>query len=115
MEGKNYNKIYKERQQELALRIGELTRKEENFFWTMTCAQLRWYIYKFTQDQEDILEILSITVDKIIKGKDKYNPEKALFSSWAHRIAHNEALNYLYLKNKDKKRNGFHKKGSLKK
>jgi RNA polymerase sigma factor (sigma-70 family) len=104
MEKKDYDKLYKERQQEFALRLNDLTRQEENWFWEMTTRQLKWYIYKFTQNQEDILEILSITVDKIIKGQDKYKPEKALFTSWAHRIAHNEAINYVFLKNRDNKR-----------
>lgn len=104
MEKKDYDKIYKERQQEFALRLNDLTRREEAWFWEMTTRQLKWYIYRFTQDQEDILEILSITINKIILNWDKYSPEKALFSSWCHRIAHNEAINYVFLKNRDNKR-----------
>jgi RNA polymerase sigma factor (sigma-70 family) len=104
MDDKDYNKIYKERQQEMACRLNTLTRREQAWFWEMTSGQLKWYIYKFTHNQEDILEILSLTINKIILNWDKYSPDKALFTSWAHRIAHNEAIAYLHYKHKDKKR-----------
>lgn len=100
----DHNKLYKKRQQEMALRINELTSLEETWFWEMTVRQLRWYVYRFSQDPEDMDEMVAITIDKIIKAKDKYDPSKSLFTSWAHRIAHNEALNFVYLKNKDLKR-----------
>lgn len=104
MEKKDYNKIYKQKQQDMAVRINELTRKEQAWFWDLTRAQLKWYIYKFTQDQEDIFEVLALSLNKIILGIDKYDPSKALFTSWCHRIAHNEALAYLHYKWKDKNR-----------
>lgn len=104
MKEKDYSKIYKDRQQEMACRLNNLTRQEENWFWLVTTRQLKWYIWKFTQDQEDILEILSLTINKILNAKTKYDPSKALFTSYAHRIAHNEALNYMFLKTKEDKR-----------
>lgn len=96
----DHNKLYKKRQQEMALRINELTKEEADWFWKLTYNQLKWYSYKFSQDRENMLEITSLALDKIIKGKDTYLPEKALFTSWCHRILHNEALNFLYNKKK---------------
>ena len=92
----NENKI-----QKLATKF--IQQRDEVFFIALVNVinwGLRKQIYDIVKDNNATDEIMSITLENIYYKCDRYNPEKAKFSTWIYKIAYNNSLKYIQEKDK---------------
>jgi RNA polymerase sigma-70 factor, ECF subfamily len=57
-------------------------------------AKLTRYIKKFTQNTEDVSDIIQVVFIKAYVNLQSFDPTRS-FNSWIYRIAHNESVTYL--------------------
>ena len=77
-------------------------RSEENYaeLFKELYHPLYWRVFKILNDQDQALDVVSQIFEKIVTQIDKFKPEKAQFSTWIFTIANNDALNYIYHRDK---------------
>ncbi|MDD2274324.1 MAG: RNA polymerase sigma factor [Candidatus Pacebacteria bacterium] len=63
--------------------------------------KLSHYLRKFSNDRDDVEDILQVVFIKAYKNLYGFNTSKK-FSSWIYRIAHNEGINHLKKNKKNK-------------
>ena len=61
---------------------------------------LYWKVYRILEDQDQALDVVSQLFEKIVTQIDSFDPKKGQFSTWIFTIANNDALNYLYHRDK---------------
>lgn len=72
---------------------GIATEREKNRLVQIIYPKLKYYIYKFFNDNEHTLEALHNVIEKIFKNFHQYD-NKWKFTTWSYNIAKNEALLY---------------------
>lgn len=72
---------------------GSATERDRNRLVEIIYPKLRFYIYKFFNNNDHTDEALHNTIEKIFKGMHLYN-NKWKFTTWIYNIAKNEALLY---------------------
>lgn len=77
-------------------------RTEENYsaLFKELYHPLYWKVFKILENQDQSLDVVSQLFEKIVTQIDKFNPKKGQFSTWIFTIASNDALNYLYHRDK---------------
>ena len=87
--------------QELADKMisGNITEREKNRLVNIIYPKLKYYIFKFFNDNDHTLEALHNTIEKIFKNFDQYD-NNWKFTTWIYNIAKNEALLYKHNLNK---------------
>lgn len=78
---------------------GEISEREKNRLIQIVYPKLKYYIYKFFNDNEHTLEALHNVIEKIFKNFHQYD-NKWKFTTWIYNIAKNEALLYKHNLNK---------------
>jgi RNA polymerase sigma-70 factor, ECF subfamily len=87
------NKQLNNEMQDLAEKInsGEYTERDRNRLAAIMYPKLKYFIWKFFNDQIETEEVLHNTLFKIFKGLESYS-DKFRFTTWIYTIAKNEAL-----------------------
>lgn len=87
------NKQLNNEMQELAVKInsGEFTERDRNRLAAIMYPKLKFFIWKFFNDQLETEEVLHNSLFKIFKGLESYK-EDFRFTTWIYTIAKNEAL-----------------------
>jgi len=78
---------------------GVITERERNRLTQIIYPKLKYYIFKFFNDNEHTLEVLHNVLEKIFKNFHQYD-NKWKFTTWSYNIAKNEALLYKHNLNK---------------
>ena len=101
---KIFNKVNKETNnkiQDLAISVIDPMNlnKDENFneLVVLIMPKLKFFIWKFFNNNEDTEDVLHNALEKICKKIDTFNPMWR-FTTWAFRISRNEALLYRHIK-----------------
>lgn len=87
------NKQLNDEMQQLAEKIngGNYTENDRNRLATIMYPKLKYFIWKFFNDQTETEEVLHNTLFKIFKGLESYRDDFR-FTTWIYTIAKNEAL-----------------------
>lgn len=87
------NKQLNDEMQTLAEKIksGEYSERDRNRLASIMYPKLKYFIWKFFNDQDETDEVLHNTLFKIFKGLSSYN-DNFRFTTWIYTIAKNEAL-----------------------
>lgn len=87
------NKQLNDEMQSLAEKIksGEYTERDRNRLASIMYPKLKYFIWKFFNDQDETDEVLHNTLFKIFKGLSSYN-DNFRFTTWIYTIAKNESL-----------------------
>jgi len=87
------NRQLNDEMQQLAEKIksGEYTERDRNRLSSIMYPKLRYFIWKFFNDQDETDEVLHNSLFKIFKGLSSYNA-KFRFTTWIYTIAKNESL-----------------------
>ena len=87
------NKQLNDEMQNLAEKIksGNYTESHRNRLASIMYPKLKYFIWKFFNNDDEADEVLHNTLYKIFKGLEKYNSEYR-FTTWIYTIAKNEAL-----------------------
>ena len=87
-----------DRIQELAVRVLDKNnmsiRKDMSDLITLLTPKLRFYIWQFMCSEEDTDDVLGNALEKIYINRETFNPAYR-FTTWAFKIAKNEALTWL--------------------
>lgn len=81
---------------QLAIKIksGDYTEADRNRLATLIYPKLKYYIWKFFNDEEETSHALMDTCEKIFNNIDSFNPQYR-FTTWAFTIARNQALYHI--------------------
>lgn len=87
------NKQLNNEMQKLAEKIKskDYTERDRNRLASIMYPKLKYFIWKFFNDEDETAEVLHNTLFKIFKGLDSYN-DTFRFTTWIYTIAKNEAL-----------------------
>lgn len=87
------NRQLNDEMQSLAEKIksGEYTERDRNRLASIMYPKLKYFIWKFFNDQDETDEVLHNTLFKIFKGISSYN-DNFRFTTWIYTIAKNESL-----------------------
>jgi RNA polymerase sigma-70 factor (ECF subfamily) len=64
-------------------------------------AKLTRYVMRFTQQKDDVSDIIQVIFIKAYTNLQSFDTTRS-FNSWIYRIAHNESVNHLKKRGKDK-------------
>lgn len=87
------NRQLNDEMQQLAelIKSGDYTENDRNRLATIMYPKLKYFIWKFFNDQDEAEEVLHNTLFKIFKGLCSYS-NTYRFTTWIYTIAKNEAL-----------------------
>lgn len=87
------NKQLNDEMQALAQKIksGVYSEKDRNRLASIIYPKLKYFIWKFFNDQDETEEVLHNTLFKIFKSLDSYS-DRFRFTTWIYTIAKNESL-----------------------
>jgi RNA polymerase sigma factor (sigma-70 family) len=89
-------RIEKSRLRELANNFRNLTRREESDLYYSLDKQLRFYIHRFTKDDNLKDDIMGRIWERWVLNQDKFDGDKGALSTYLHRIAHNVAIEHMF-------------------